>query len=196
MSTYSKKSNWRFGLPVMTVIYVLLIPFINWSFTWAPMVGFIESQFVAYFPGDEIPEIAKWLFNPVTIVTGLVLVVRDFAQREVNHYVLIAMAIALILTAFAAGPELALASGGAFAISELVDWALFTFSKYKLSTRVLLSSALAAPLDTTIFLYGAEMIRDNMLTGPNITMSIIGKMLGAIVIWWFIRRRFENPTAD
>ena len=164
----------------MTVVYVLLIPFINWSFTWAPMWELL--------PG--------WAFNPVTIVTGLVLVVRDFAQREVNHYVLIAMAIALVLTAFAAGPELALASGGAFAISELVDWALFTFSKYKLSTRVLLSSALAAPLDTTLFLYGAEMIRDNMLTGPNITMSIIGKMLGAIVIWWFIRRRFENDPTE
>jgi len=56
----------------------------------------------------------------------------------------------------ARGPELALASGGAFAIAELVDWALFTFTKYRLSTRVLLSSAIAAPLDTTIFLYGAE----------------------------------------
>ena len=124
------------------------------------------------------------------------LVVRDFAQREVGHYVLIAMAIALILTAMAAGPELALASGGAFAIAELVDWALFTFTKYKLSTRVLLSSAIAAPLDTTIFLYGAEIIRDGMLTGPNITMSIIGKMVGAVVIWWFVRKRFEKSTAN
>ena len=85
----------------------------------------------------------------------------------------------------------ALASGGAFAIAELVDWALFTFTKYKLSTRVLLSSAIAAPLDTTIFLYGAEIIRDDMLTGPNVTMSIIGKMVGAIVIWWIIRRKLD-----
>jgi len=120
--------------------------------------------------------------------------VRDFAQREVGHYVLIAMAIALALTAWAAGPELALASGGAFAIAELVDWALFTFTKYRLSTRVLLSSAIAAPLDTTIFLYGAEMIRPDQLTGPNITMSILGKMVGAIVIWWIIRKRFENKV--
>jgi len=97
----------------------------------------------------------------------------------------------------AAGPELALASGGAFAIAELVDWALFTFTKYKLSTRVLLSSAIAAPLDTTIFLYGAETIRDGMLTGPNITMSIFGKMIGAIVIWWLIRRKLEiNHTHE
>jgi len=175
MSTDSAKRNRIFGLPLMTLVYVALIPFINWSFTWAPLWEVL--------PG--------WAFNPVTIVTGLVLVVRDFAQREVGHYVLIAMAIALALTAIAAGPELALASGGAFAIAELVDWALFTFTKYKLSTRVLLSSAIAAPLDTTIFLYGAEIIRDDMLTGPNITMSIIGKMVGAIVIWWIIRRKLD-----
>jgi len=180
MSTYSEKPRSKFALPIMTVVYVLLIPFINWSFTWAPMWEM--------FPG--------WAFNPVTIVTGLVLVVRDFAQREVGHYVLIAMAIALALTAWAAGPELALASGGAFAIAEMVDWALFTFTKYRLSTRVLLSSAIAAPLDTTIFLYGAEMIRPDQLTGPNITMSIIGKMFGAVVIWWIVRSRFERHRTD
>ncbi len=176
MLTAIQKSRWRLGLPVLTLVYVLLIPFINWSFTWAPMWEIL--------PG--------WAFNPVTIVTGLVLVVRDFAQREVGHYVLIAMAIALALTAVAAGPELALASGAAFAISELVDWGLFTFTKFRLSSRVVLSSAIAAPLDTTIFLYGAEMIRPDQLTGPNITMSIIGKMVGAIVIWWIVRSRFEK----
>ena len=167
----------------MTLVYVALIPFINWSFTWAPLWEVL--------PG--------WAFNPVTIVTGLVLVVRDFAQREVGHYVLIAMGIALVLTALAAGPELALASGGAFAIAELVDWALFTFTKYKLSTRVLLSSAIAAPLDTTIFLYGADVAQISefaQLTAPNVIMSIIGKMVGAVVIWWFVRKRFEKPSAN
>jgi len=158
------------------VLYVLLIPLINWSFTWAPMWEVL--------PG--------WAFNPVTIITGLVLVVRDFAQREIGHKVLIAMAIALVLTAFAAGPELALASGAAFAIAEMVDWALFTFTKYRLSTRVLLSSAIAAPLDTTIFLYGAQMIRPDQLTLPNVTMSIFGKIIGAVVIWWIIKKKLEK----
>ena len=50
-----------------TLAYIFLIPLINWSFTWAPMVS--------------VPGLANWVFNPVTIVTGLVLVVRDFAQR-------------------------------------------------------------------------------------------------------------------
>lgn len=171
-----------------TLVYILLIPFINWSFTWAPMWEVL--------PG--------WAFNPVTIVTGLVLVVRDFAQREIGHEVLIAMLIALALTALFAGKELALASGLAFLVSEIVDWAMFTFTRLKLSTRVLLSSALAAPIDTTLFLMGAEKLREAQiaqnlaevmapqLTLPNVTMSIIGKIAGALVIWWFIRRREAN----
>ena len=175
-----------------TLVYILLIPFINWSFTWAPMVGFVEGQFATYWAGEAIPEFANWLFNPVTIVTGLVLVVRDFAQREIGHEVLIAMAIALFLTYVTSGGALALASGAAFLISELVDWAMFTFTKYKLSTRVLLSSAIAAPIDTTAFLYGASFIRDAQFTVPNIVMSVGGKMFGAVLIWWLIKRRLES----
>ena len=165
-----------------TLIYILLIPFINWSFTWAPMVE---------LPGLGGPNSLKWAFNPVTIVTGLVLVVRDFAQREIGHEVLIAMALALFLTYVTSGGALALASGAAFLISELVDYAMFTFTKYKLSTRVLLSSAIAAPIDTTAFLYGASFIRDAQFTVPNVVMSVGGKMVGAVVIWWIIRRRME-----
>lgn len=161
-----------------TLLYILLIPFINWSFTWAPMV--------------DLPGVVGWAFNPVTVVTGLVLVVRDFAQREIGHEVLIAMFIALFLTYVTSGAELAIASGAAFLISELVDYAMFTFTKYKLSTRVLLSSAIAAPIDTTAFLYGASFIRDAQFTWPNVIMSVGGKMVGALVIWWIIRRRLEG----
>lgn len=183
MNTKSEKPPAKTSLRYIkyTLVYVLLIPFINWSFTWAPMWELL--------PG--------WAFNPVTIVTGLVLVVRDFAQREIGHEVLIAMAIALGLTFATSGGELALASGAAFAISELVDWMMFTFTKYRLSTRVLLSSAIAAPIDTTAFLFGASFIRDAQFTLPNITMSIVGKMAGALVIWWLIRQReqrLERPT--
>ena len=180
MSSYAEKEPPKTSLRFFkyTLLYILLIPFINWSFTWAPMV--------------ELPGLAAWAFNPVTIVTGLVLVVRDFAQREIGHEVLIAMALALFLTYVTSGGALALASGAAFLISELVDYALFTFTKYKLSTRVLLSSALAAPIDTTAFLYGASFIRDAQFTIPNVVMSVGGKMVGAIIIWWLIKRRMER----
>ena len=180
MSNYAQKEPPKTSLRFFkyTLLYILLIPFINWSFTWAPMV--------------ELPGLAAWAFNPVTVVTGLVLVVRDFAQREIGHEVLIAMAIALFLTYVTSGGALALASGVAFLISELVDYALFTLTKYKLSTRVLLSSALAAPIDTTAFLYGASFIRDAQLTAPNVVMSVGGKMFGAVIIWWLIKQRMER----
>lgn len=182
MSTYAAKEP--FSTPtravIIVMVYVLLIPFINWSFTWAPMV--------------ELPGL-EWAFNPVTIVTGLVLVVRDFAQREIGHWVLLAMAVALGLTWATSGGELALASGVAFTVSELVDWTVYTFTKLKLSTRVLLSSAIAAPVDTSIFLIGAEAIRDDQFTLPNVVMSIGGKMIGALVIWWIIRKTMEKGQA-
>lgn len=161
-----------------TLIYILLIPFLNWTFTWAPMLS--------------LPGLTTWAFNPVTVITGLVLVVRDFAQREIGHKVLIAMVIALLLTYSTSGGALALASGFAFLISEIVDWLVYSFSRYKLSTRILLSSAFAAPLDTSIFLFGASFIRDGQFSLPNITMSISGKMIGALIIFWIVRQRYEK----
>jgi len=60
----------------------------------------------------------------------------------------------------------------------------------------LLSSALAAPVDTSVFLLGAEAIRPGMFTLPNISMSIIGKMVGALVIWWLIRKTMEQGDQE
>jgi hypothetical protein len=156
--------------------YVLLIPFVNWSFTWAP-------NWTLW--GDVA-------FNPVTIFTGLVLVFRDFAQRQIGHWVLALMGVALGLSVVLAGPEIALASGAAFAISELVDWALFTFTKLRLSSRILLSSLIAAPLDTTVFLYGASFVRAGSLSIANAVMSILGKLSGAVVVAAVVRRT-EKP---
>ncbi len=149
-----------------TLFYVALIPLVNWSFTWAPNWTLTEG----------------WSFNPVTMVTGLILVVRDFAQREIGHKVLLAMVLALLLTVWLAGPELALASGAAFAIAELVDWAIFTFTKWPLSRRVFISSLIAAPIDSVAFLYGANFIRAGSLSFANAFMSVAGKMVGAVVV--------------
>lgn len=165
------------GARLWGFIYVMLIPFVNWSFTWAPNI--------------PLPYFQEVMFNPVTIVTGLVLVVRDFAQREMGHPVLGAMAIALMWSVYYAGPELALASGAAFAIAELVDYLLFTFTRLRLSSRVMISSLFAAPLDSLIFLWGASFIRPGLFTLANWTMSVIGKLLGAVAVSAFLRSRGE-----
>ena len=105
MTTHKKIPKFSLVHVKYTLIYIVLIPLINWSFTWAPMI--------------QLPWVPEWAFNPVTVVTGLVLVARDFSQREIGHEVLIAMGLALFLTFVTSGGALALASGAAFLISEL-----------------------------------------------------------------------------
>ena len=179
-------------------IYVALIPFLNWSF--GKFSGFDLTPEL----GDLFGAAHKIMVNPLTILTGMVFVVRDFVQREMGHRVLILMALAIAWSFYYSWPVIALASGIAFAISETMDWLLFTFTKYRLSTRILLSSALAAPIDTTVFLYGADLARQmqlgdpagNMFNLPNWILFILGKMIGAVVVSYMIRRREDRGEVD
>ncbi|MEM6901201.1 MAG: hypothetical protein AAF583_15705 [Pseudomonadota bacterium] len=161
------------------VVYVALIPFVNWTFGFADQVM------------QPVPFVKDAMFNPITIVTGLILVVRDFAQREMGHRILLVMAMAIGWSFYYAFPPIAIASAVAFAVSESVDWSLFTFTRLRLSTRILLSSALAAPIDTTVFLIGANITSPGQLSFWNVFFSIVGKMVGALIIFWALRLR-EN----
>lgn len=172
------------------LLYVMLIPFLNWSFGVIP-------EFEILAPGENSRFVHGISLHPMTMVTGMVFVIRDFVQREMGHRVLILMAIAVSWSFFYAWPVIALASGIAFAVSETVDWLLFTFSKYRLSTRILLSSALAAPVDTTVFLFGADLAKQmelgmepgNSLHVWNWIVFVCGKMIGAVIVSAIIRRR-------
>ncbi len=179
------------------LVYVALIPFLNWSFGVIP-----EFQVVA--PTGSGLTAQGVSLHPMTMVTGMVFVIRDFVQREMGHRVLIVMALAIAWSFYYAWPVIALASGVAFAISEGVDWLLFTFTKYRLSTRILLSSALAAPVDTTVFLYGADLAKQmelgmdpgNSLHVWNWIVFVIGKMVGAVIVSAIIRRREDLGKVD
>ncbi|KCZ64981.1 hypothetical protein HY36_01005 [Hyphomonas atlantica] len=179
------------------LIYVALIPFLNWSFGIIPEFQIIEPT------GSGLTAQGVSL-HPMTMVTGMVFVIRDFVQREMGHRVLIVMSMAIAWSFYYAWPVIALASGIAFAISEGVDWLLFTFTKYRLSTRILLSSALAAPVDTTVFLYGADLAKQmelgmdpgNSLHVWNWVVFVIGKMVGAVIVSAIIRRREDLGKVD
>lgn len=185
---YLKGRTWAY-------IYVALIPFLNWSFG-------VISEFPIVEANDTFPKGVS--LHPMTMVTGMVFVVRDFVQREMGHKVLLLMAMAVAWSFYYSWPVIALASGIAFAISESVDWLLFSFTKYRLSTRILLSSALAAPVDTTVFLYGADLAKQmelglpegNSLHLANWIVFVIGKMVGAVVVSWMIRRREDRGLVD
>ena len=181
-------------------LYVALIPLLNWSFG-RPEVPHVDltPMFGGIFGSSH-----HIIFNPLTIATGMVFVVRDFVQREMGHRVLVLMALAIGWSFYYSWPVIALASGIAFAISETADWLIFTFTKYRLSTRILLSSALAAPIDTTVFLYGADLAQvmagtaepGSQFNMANWIFFIIGKMIGAVVVSSMIRYREKRGEVD
>jgi uncharacterized PurR-regulated membrane protein YhhQ (DUF165 family) len=152
-------------------LYVGLMPFINWSF------GAVDTY--------PIPD---WLgggaFQPLAIVTGLVLVVRDFAQREMKHWVWGAMITGLVLSTLTSWIVVVFASAAAFLISETVDWAVYTFSKRPLSQRIMISSSFSAPLDQMVFIWLASQIpgQEGIFAWGTILTGIASKLLGAWIV--------------
>jgi uncharacterized PurR-regulated membrane protein YhhQ (DUF165 family) len=155
------------------IIYILLIAGVNYAFSVVPAVP---------LPNGEV-------WAPLSLIVGFIFVVRDFAQRRVGHNILWGMLTGCAISWKAASPELALASAAAFAVSELADWAIFTVTRKPLSDRILLSSLIAAPLDSLTFLW---------LVGLAAPLSFLtmtaSKLAGSLLVFWFLRRR-ENPAA-
>ena len=79
-----------------TMLYIALIVAVNSAFTQVPSIA--------------LPDGTVW--PPVALIVGFVFVVRDFAQREVGHRVLLAMLAGGSSTAW---------SGGLYPLSETSD---------------------------------------------------------------------------
>jgi queuosine precursor transporter len=152
------------------LLYVGTVLILNLGFSYVPMI-----------------ETAIGFLSPMAVIAGVVFVVRDFAQREVGHYVLIAMLVAALLTFGLADPFVAIASVTAFAFSEIMDWALYTVTKKPFHQRVLISSLISTPIDTAVFLY---LI--NGMTAGTFALMIGAKMLAALYIWYAYRAPTRN----
>ncbi|MBS0350510.1 MAG: hypothetical protein JSR33_04860 [Proteobacteria bacterium] len=150
-----------------------MIVIINVCFSYLPSVHFGLNQVSA---GD--------------FLVGWIYIVRDFAQREVGHKVLIAMAIGIIISFWLADPVIAKASVAAFAVGEAIDWLIFTFTGKPLSQRLLWSAGISAPIDTYIFLQLAHHL--NWL---EFCVMAVVKCFGVVTLWWYwkIRNR-DNVT--
>ena len=151
-----------------TIAYVVFIVLVNWGFSVVPLVDMWTGE--------------KW--PPMSLAVGLVFVLRDFAQREIGHKVWFAMGAAGILSYLMADPFVALASIVAFAVSEAADWAIYTYTKKPFAQRILISSLVSTPLDSAVFL---GVI--GHLSWSGVIAMTLSKMIGALVVWWVIRRR-------
>jgi len=154
-----------------TALYIALIVAVNYGFSVVPLV--------------ELPGGVMW--PPMSLLVGFVFIVRDFAQREIGHRVLLAMAVGVGLSYIMADPYVAMWSAIAFLVSELADWAVYTFTKRSMSERVVYSSILSAPLDSAVFLIGL-----GIATPVGIAAMSASKLLGAIAVWWMMKRREQQ----
>jgi len=166
-----------------TALYVGLMPVINWAFAGISTIPIPED-----FGGGS--------WHPFTVITGLVLVVRDFAQREIKHWIFGAMLIGLALSTLTAWPVIVVASGVAFLISETADWAVYTFSRRPLSQRIMISSTISAPIDQLLFIYLASLVVPGIFAWGSIVTGIISKLVGAYFVSRVVaaqeRRRLQN----
>jgi len=156
-----------------TLVYLLLIPLVNWAFSWTPLY--------------TLPDGGKW--SPFSLAVGLVLVFRDFAQREIGHYIVVPLVVGVAISFVMAPPQIAAASAIAFFISEAVDWLMYTFTRKPLSTRVLLSSMAGAPVDSVIYLTGANMAFPGLFSGWTLGTMIASKLAGAYLVYRILRRQ-------
>ena len=155
-------------------LYIGLIVLVNWLFIVVPPISMGDSE----------------VWPPVALVVGFIFIARDFAQRVIGHWVLLAMLIAAILSYFLADPFVAIASVVAFAVSELIDWVVYSYTKRPFAQRILLSSLLATPVDTIVFL--SIM---GWLSVPSVLVMTASKIVGALIVCFLVRNRIEIESS-
>ena len=166
------------------VAFILTIPAANW------MIGNVGAVCPENSP-CLIPVGFDVMAPSGVIMVGLALVLRDLVQRRLGKlWALGAIVSGALLSALIAPQALVLASGAAFLVSELADFAVYTpLQKKRLVLAVFMSGVVGLVVDSILFLQLAFGSLD-FLSG-----QIIGKtwmiVLALPIIWW-IRRRDEK----
>ncbi len=154
---------------IATIAYIMMIVLLNCAVVYLPGVAAFGQH-----------------FSIADLFVGSIYLVRDFAQREIKHYIFAAMLIGTILSYLLADPAIALASVSAFCVGEVFDWAIFTFTRKPLSQRLILSATVSAPIDGLVFLGIAHR-----LGSIEWLMMTVGKIIGVFLIWmvWKLKVR-------
>ncbi|MDR3478477.1 MAG: hypothetical protein P4M14_10660 [Gammaproteobacteria bacterium] len=153
-----------------TFIYITFIILVNNIFTYAPVLMVFGAP-----------------FSSADAVVGVVYIMRDFSQRELGHYVIFAMLLGCFLSYILADKAVALASVLSFFVGEVIDWLVFTYTKKPLSQRLLSSSLICAPIDSSVFLYMVDQL--NVVGVVVLTLS---KTIGVLAVWLIWRTRMRH----
>lgn len=128
--------------------FALCIPAANWLIGNAGTECIPDGPcLIPVWPGLTAPS--------GVLMIGLALVLRDLVQRRLGaKFVLGAIIAGAALSAFLAPPALVVASGTAFLLSELADFAVYTpLQRRRLVLAVFLSGLVGLVIDSAVFLY-------------------------------------------
>ena len=89
-----------------------------------------------------------------------------------------------------AGPHLAAASSIAFILSEMTDWAVYTFTKRPLQSRILLSKLFSVPVNTVAF-----QDLGGYLTPAVFVTEVLSKAVGVAAVWYVLKLRVGKVEA-
>ena len=175
----------RIGLAAFAC-FLASIPLANW------MVQHIGTVCVP--DGPCLVPVAPGLLAPSGVLTvGAALVLRDVVQRCLGlSWGLAAIAAGTLLSSLIALPALVLASGTAFALSELADCGVYTpLQRRRLTLAVVASSVVGLVVDSVVFLFLAFGSLD-FLAG-----QVVGKLwavLVAVPLVRLLRRVAPTPA--
>ncbi len=161
--------------------FAACIPAANW------LIGNVGTTCVPH--GPCLIPVAPGISAPSgVLMIGLALVLRDMTQRRLGlRWAVAAIVGGALLSILVAPPELVVASGTAFLLSELADFAVYTpLQRRRLILAVLASSTVGLVIDSAVFLY---------LAFGNLAYfegQVIGKawmvVIAMPVIWWLRQR--------
>lgn len=141
--------------------YIASVTLCNYAFSFAPQLDVIWSL---------------W--------GGLIFILRDMVQTRYGHGSLLTMVGALIISYLTSSPEIALASTAAFALSESIDWIVFTITRRPLRDRLWISAAASIPADTLVFFWLIDAFHANV-----IAVSMLSKLAGVSLVWFTLQQR-------
>jgi uncharacterized PurR-regulated membrane protein YhhQ (DUF165 family) len=176
---------------VYFLAFIACIPTANW------MVGHLGT--VCAPGGLCLVPVWPWGHNgPLmapsgVLMIGIALVLRDLVQRRLGRAVsLLAIVAGAALSAAVAPPALVIASGAAFLLSELADFAVYTpLQQRGLVLAVLASSVVGLIADSLLFLwlaFGSLEFLEGQIVG-----KLLMVLLALPVVRWI--RQHEQPSS-
>ena len=155
--------------------YLLTIPAANWM---------IENVGTQGFPGGPhtIPVGFGYQAPSGVLLIGVALALRDYVQEKAGRNLTLAAIAVGIGLSYIVNPAVATASAVAFAISELIDFAIYTkIRRRNKPAAIAASGIIGGAIDSFLFLqiaFGSTMFWQGQVIGKTIIAAV-----AALTVW-------------